>query len=306
MLLSPSSLRWFAAGALISSTAWAAAFHVVLATGTASQMSGDLAERRTASELRRLRRRGWRIVNTVRLRRGTSDIDHVALGAGGLFAFETRWIGTSGTNRKILDARVRDAVAQVTEAENRLRLMFLEDVPANARQRVVVLWGPGSETWDEPVAVGGAVVLNGRELRTWLDRQPTNLLSPAAVERCWVKLVDTVERRDRNTVELEGTGPKGLGEHVARLFGLALATVLGFGGSRGSIQPQAARSGSPRRLRGPVLRWNRGSAASQARAVQPLLDRRRCVREWPAIPSPGDRFSLISRRAPCSAFQSTR
>jgi hypothetical protein len=228
MLLIPSSLRWFAGGALIASTGWVVALHVILVTGTASQMSGEFAERCTASELRRLRRRGWRTVNTVRLRHGTSDIDHVALGPGGLFAFETKWIGSSCSTQKMLDERVRNAVAQVTETETRLRLMFGKDVPENARKRVVVLWGPGSETWEQPASIDDVTVLKGRDIRRWLDRRPTDVLTQAAVERCWAKLVNTVERRDQNIAEREGAEPRALGNHVARLLGLALATGFGF------------------------------------------------------------------------------
>jgi len=81
--------RAFCAGLVVAGDLGAVAFWVAQATGTASTMMGDLAEQWTASELRKLRRRGWRVLNHVMLKQ--RDIDHVLIGPGGVYAVETKW-----------------------------------------------------------------------------------------------------------------------------------------------------------------------------------------------------------------------
>jgi hypothetical protein len=58
-------------------------------TGTASLDIGALAETWTASELRPLRRNGWRIANHLLLRFG--DIDHLLVDPNGVLIIETKW-----------------------------------------------------------------------------------------------------------------------------------------------------------------------------------------------------------------------
>jgi hypothetical protein len=77
-------VRGLLTGVACTAVVGSLAFWVVQVTGTASVMMGDLGEQWTASELRKLRRHGWRVVNHVRLREW--DIDHVLVGPGGVFA----------------------------------------------------------------------------------------------------------------------------------------------------------------------------------------------------------------------------
>ncbi len=200
--------------------------HVILSTGTATQMAGEFAERCTATELRRARRRGWRIVNAVKLRRATGDLDHIILGRGGLIAIETKWIGAPSGADWVVRARVNKAVKQVSDTAAWLYAMFPNDVGAEARQNVVVLWGTGADGWGAPTEIDNVIVLQGRDLRAWLDARPTTLVTDTAIERVWKILIDTVDRRDANALETKRPGPMPIGGHIARLFGFAVATML--------------------------------------------------------------------------------
>ncbi len=86
----------FARGALVGSACTSVlgwlAFWVVQASGTAPKMMGDQAERWTAGDLRKLRRREYKVVNAIMLKRW--DIDHVLLGPSGAYAVETKWSAT--------------------------------------------------------------------------------------------------------------------------------------------------------------------------------------------------------------------
>ena len=64
-MLPAGYVRGFAGGSSVTSVIALLAFWVIQATGTAATMMGDDAERWTASELRKLRRHGWRLVNHV-------------------------------------------------------------------------------------------------------------------------------------------------------------------------------------------------------------------------------------------------
>ena len=65
---------------------------VVLLSGSAPLMMGELAEQWTAQELRPLSRHGWRLVNHFGL--GYGDQDHVLVRPGGVVLLETKWSGT--------------------------------------------------------------------------------------------------------------------------------------------------------------------------------------------------------------------
>lgn len=61
---------------------------LVLLSGTAPLMMGELAEQWTAQELRPLTKHGWRLVNHFGL--GYGGQDHVLVGPGGVVLLETK------------------------------------------------------------------------------------------------------------------------------------------------------------------------------------------------------------------------
>jgi roadblock/LC7 domain-containing protein len=86
-------IRGLVIGCGVTATAAALTHLIVLASGAGPAMMGELAEQWTASELRRLTRIGWRVVNHFGLASG--DIDHVVVGSPGVFVIETKWSASS-------------------------------------------------------------------------------------------------------------------------------------------------------------------------------------------------------------------
>jgi hypothetical protein len=78
----------FTAGVLTASYVWAIFVALERVDGTVLRKLGGIAERDTSTELRRLRRRGWRVVDSVPF--AGYDVDHVAIGPPGVFAVETK------------------------------------------------------------------------------------------------------------------------------------------------------------------------------------------------------------------------
>lgn len=192
-LLLPLPSGQFLCGVLMASGAWAAAGMVQTFSGAAPATMGHTAEQWTATDLASLRRRGWRIAHGVRLRAG-ADIDHVALGCGGLLVVETKW-RSDGWSSRLADEQVNRAVAQVKRNARDLRLMLPTVQPVTA---VVVLWGrpaPG-----EPLRlVDGVPVVPAASLTRWLsvfaDAAPS--VDVGTVDRAWDRLEDHIRRRDR-------------------------------------------------------------------------------------------------------------
>jgi len=119
LLVPSTAARYFLLGAGLTGTVGVLTVWVQQVTGTAPVMMGDLAEQWTASELRGLRRDGWRLVNQLALR--AWDIDHVLIGPGGVLAVETKW----SAHPWVLDPpddRVRRAVQQAQANARDLRL----------------------------------------------------------------------------------------------------------------------------------------------------------------------------------------
>jgi len=165
-------------------------------TGTAPTMMGDQAEQWTAQELRRLSRRGWRLVNHFALR--ADDIDHVLIGPGGAIALETKW-SASTWHSDYGRQRLRDAVTQVKANARTLRLwhpLKSREVPVTP---VVVLWGRGLSKWPDSERVrhiDDVVVVIGPALRHWLESLDETALPNSRIDEVWPALDEQVERRD--------------------------------------------------------------------------------------------------------------
>jgi len=73
----------------------------------------------TASELQRLRKHGWLIVNGLALE--GRDIDHVLVGPGGVVVVESKW-SADGWDLSMPDRALAKAVDQVVDNVRSLRL----------------------------------------------------------------------------------------------------------------------------------------------------------------------------------------
>jgi hypothetical protein len=222
----PGWSRGLAAGAWCATGLWLVAFEVVLATGTAPQVMGDRGEQLTASELRRLRRHGWRVINHVALREW--DIDHIAVGPGGVLVVETKWSAAPWTLDADVDNRVGRAVDRIAGDANRIRLMFPNRTAPTPVIAALVLWG-GYNPDDLGVRViGDVTVIRGAELRDWLhaiDEQAAFIRADR--EHVWSELDRHVRKRDAADLEREGPPSKTSGDWMRLVTGVAFTTWLG-------------------------------------------------------------------------------
>lgn len=95
------AVKGFAFGAWTAFVITSAYNWCMIASGASQSMMGEQGEVWTDGELRSLRKRGWRVVNHLTLKHG--DIDHVAIGPGGLMVIESKWnsspLALDGTDR---------------------------------------------------------------------------------------------------------------------------------------------------------------------------------------------------------------
>jgi hypothetical protein len=197
----------------VVATLWA---HVVRASGTGPSMMGDLAEQWTASDLRRLRKRGWRLVNGVRF---GVEIDHVLVGPGGVIAVESKWSAASWASASGHD-RIGSAVDQVRRGARQLRLVTelrrcgVEQVPG-----VVVLWGPNAGDIARHGREGETAVIAGEDLAAWCSGLPLGVLTDDQVRAAWSVLDARCRTTDAASRQHDAPPPS-----LTRLVSVGVAT----------------------------------------------------------------------------------
>ena len=214
--------RGLIVGAGVTLTACAVAALVVLTSGSAPLMMGELAEQWTAQELRPLREHGWKLVNHFGL--GPGDQDHVVVGPGGVVLVETKWGGTPW-DVDAGDVFFRRALQQA--AGNARQLSLWSGVAKHGRpavEPVLVVWGPAARVLREHPARrhdSGVVVMSGDQLRAWMLRRARDRLSATQVEGVVGDIDRHLVRRDE-LERLVRPMPRSLAE-------MATATVVGLG-----------------------------------------------------------------------------
>ncbi|GAC1580502.1 MAG: hypothetical protein NVS3B18_14170 [Candidatus Dormibacteria bacterium] len=209
-------------------TACALAALVVLTSGTAPLMMGELAEQWTAQELRPLREHGWKLVNHFGL--GHGDQDHVVVGPGGILLIETKWGGTPW-DIDTGDTFFRRALEQA--ARNARQLALWHGVAQHRRpevQAVLVVWGPAARKLSEhPVRrhESGVVVMSGDRLRNWMHRRRRDRLSSAQVEAVVGEIDRHLVRRDERERAVRPM-PRSLAEMVQATWAGFLLAIAAF------------------------------------------------------------------------------
>lgn len=210
----------------VTFTACAVAALVVLTSGSAPLMMGEMAEQWTAQELRPLREHGWKLVNHFGL--GPGDQDHVVVGPGGVVLVETKWGGTPW-DVDGGDVFFRRALEQT--ARNARQLALWHGVAKHGRpgvEPVLVVWGPAARKLREhPVRRhdSGVVVMSGDDLRDWMHRRGRDRLSTSQVEGVVGEIDRHLVRRDERE-RVRRPMPRSLAEMVqATVVGLGLAAA---------------------------------------------------------------------------------
>lgn len=232
VVATPGRFRGFVAGVGVSTAFWYVVLFAVQVAGTTSYMLGSQGEEWTSDALRKLLRRGWRVIEHVPLQKG--DIDHALIGPGGAYAIETK--ATYGEwNLDDPDEWLLRAASQARHRAERLRALLRSrdcDVRTDVRP-LLVLWGPLVGTAPR---IDGIDVVHGTNLRSWREQLGTGTLSSEDVERAAAGLEGYVAMRDSYIRTKEGAlplvielGPFGIfGQVSTGLLG-ALVALLTFG-----------------------------------------------------------------------------
>lgn len=131
--------------------------------------SGFDGEYNTADELAKLRRHGWRVVHNLHLAAG--DIDHVAVGPGGVIVIETKsssadWAFLAGHG--VIDNWARQAHQSAFRARHLVKQLAGVEAPTAA---YLITWVPGQP--DGPDELDrGVVRIRGSRLKGHLRELP--------------------------------------------------------------------------------------------------------------------------------------
>ncbi len=162
-------------------------FAFVIHTGGLHQVVGAFGEDNTHDELKKATKRGhiWGHIRNVEL--DHTDIDHIVIGPGRIFAIETKW-HMRNADAGSLARDTFQAQRSARKAQSILRSKGI-DHPHDVVPLVIV-WGAGR--FDVPeggAVVDGVQVLRGTELADWLSGWRTGTLA----EDNAIALIDRLE-----------------------------------------------------------------------------------------------------------------
>lgn len=225
------ALRWLVLGIVGTSGVWFALLQVILRSGAASNVMGTDGEVSTAEVLRTFRRRGWRVINDLKIH-PKYGIDHVAIGPTGILIIETKWARDpwpmDGDNDADAWASPGKAIWQANRGREEFQNHFkniLGDTPIEA---LSVFWSAHYPSKRRSyVAPNGVEVLIGPELSNWIKRQDNKALNDAEVDKIWSEIDKFVMKRDAEDSESKTVYKPTL---MSLLFDSALAPIAEIAG----------------------------------------------------------------------------
>jgi hypothetical protein len=193
-------VRWILIGVFAGSGPWLAVMIVVVMSGASDTFMGLDAEGDTATELRRLRRDGWRLANGVKIR-GDEDIDHLVVGAAGVILVESKWSRhrwpLEDLGESFMSERLSEAIEQVKRSTTAAQAQFraaLADVQIHA---LCVVWSPVDTGQDLGwIEVGGITVVRGPSLIRWIATLEGGQIEKTRVEAIWAAVEKQASLRD--------------------------------------------------------------------------------------------------------------
>jgi hypothetical protein len=225
--------RGVVVGVAVSSGIWFDVLAVLVWTGAGTKFMGANGEAWTAEVLRKLERDGWRLINGLRLNPSV-DIDHVAIGPGGVLVVESKWSAypwpLNGYGPKFMEGQLKNAAQRAQESAKALREWLREPIPVKS---LAVFWsgaesrGSGWDIWRD----GHTVLVHGPDLYRWLQDETSGLreVEKDVIDRLWLQLTRRMDEQDQIDAE-SGTSPpptlRGISNEwvVKPMVGLILAT----------------------------------------------------------------------------------
>ncbi len=193
--LGKANIAWFIAGSFYGGlfTLWLVVFEL-LDPVTRHWIQGAEGEEFTGHELDRCKRQGWRAIHNLHLKAG--DIDHIAIGPGGVVVIETKcpdadWAWLSRSKQP------SDWVRQVNASALRTRALIQQHAHAPVDVRpIVVVWAKGLVDAGT-VRIDGVLFLHGSQLGKHL-RGLTPTLNESEVQRIHEALNPVAQQLQRH------------------------------------------------------------------------------------------------------------
>ena len=193
-------------GVAVASALWFDALIIILWSEPAPQIMGVSGETATADILRELEAKGWRIANGVKLD-GWHEIDHLAVGPGGILVVETKWSAypwpLKGSGPTFMEADIKNAAIEVQKNTAAVTAWLSEVAPMILTTGIVVFWTGGkdqgsgfvmSRRWGKKEP---AVLVFGPSFREWLSGELWRFdVDDTTVQRVWSRLVELIQRTD--------------------------------------------------------------------------------------------------------------
>lgn len=194
------AFRWLEVGVFGVSGFWFALMQVILRSGAASNVMGTDGEVSTAEVMRTFRRRGWRLINDVKVHK-TYGIDHVAIGPAGVLIMETKWARDSwpigGGFDKEMTQTLNKAIWQANRGREEFEEKFMQFLDGVTVQAICVLWSAYyPPKVKRSTTVKGVEVLIGPELSGWIKKQNNHALDKSEIDRIWREVDKFVAKRD--------------------------------------------------------------------------------------------------------------
>ena len=166
--VSSAAVTWFVAG--FAGGVSTLFLYVAADSVSASRLeSAAYAEDGTSREVRKLRDKGWTIVDNIPFDK--FDVDHVAIGPGGVIVLETKWT-SDGFFRP--DDRLSGYGAKAIEQVNRNvrsidAVLRQNGYPGGVTAAAVVVWGAGVPSGRFESKTPPGTLVDGVQLRNFLS-----------------------------------------------------------------------------------------------------------------------------------------
>lgn len=131
--------------------------------------AGLTGEELTASELKRARRAGWRAVHNLHFHQG--DVDHVAIGPGGVVAIETK---TSSCDWRFIERHGTHVTwaRQAHQGSERVRHLIKQHCGVDVTVAAIVVPWIRDQPDEPSLLVEGVVRVRGRSIAQYLESLP--------------------------------------------------------------------------------------------------------------------------------------
>lgn len=214
---------------------WADSIFILLYSGAATTIMGLDGESRTADILRGFRKRGWTLINGVKIK-SRSDVDHILVGPGGVLVFETKWSHhawpANDAGQSSMSSQLSSAVGQALTNRNLVKWRFGKSLEGVEIRAVCVLCSAeDSSNLPQVFESGSVTVVRGPALFGWLNQLEVTPLEKPRIDSIALEIELQALSRDELERENEDLPRPTFDQMIKRaifepLFGFAAAFLI--------------------------------------------------------------------------------